>query len=140
MLASRPARFLALVTPVLLMACTGLVANAPVQTSATVAVPRDSAWNRARRGFTAEILTIESADSIGGILVGRRYPRTTAPAEALERCHVLVHLALAPATDGTSLAWQSQWVAPAGLAAKQPPVCNEERDRVVARIQQTIAP
>lgn len=123
-----------------LTACTGLVAGAPVQASSTVPVKSDSAWARARRAVAAEVMTIEKADSISGLLIARRYPKTTAADNALERCHVLVHLNLMPSGDGTDLKWETMWVAPAAMASTQPPVCEDEREGVQSRIQSTISP
>lgn len=121
-------------------ACTGLVANPAVQSSSTVPVTSDSAWARARRGFTAEVMTVQLADSNTGVLIGRRYPKTSAEPTALERCHVLVHLDLKPSGESTELRWDTQWVAPAAMASSHSKECEEERDGVVSRIQQTIAP
>lgn len=123
-----------------LPACTGLVAGPETRTSAVVPVSRDSAWARARRGFAAEVMTIELVDSTRGLLVGRRYPRASAPETALERCQVLVHLALESTGDGSTLGWESQWVAPAVLASGQGAPCETERQELMGRLVQTIAP
>lgn len=131
---------LALAALLPLGACTGLVASTPVQASNTVPVTADSAWARARRGFTAEVLTVQLADSNKGVLIGRRYPRVAAEPTALERCHVLVHLDLVPSGEGTELKWESQWVAPAEMASGKSKECDDERDGVRSRIEQTISP
>lgn len=121
-------------------ACTGLVASPAVQASSTVPVTSDSAWARARRGFAAEVMTVSLADSNSGVLMGRRYPRVAAEPNAVERCHVLVHLDLKPSGEGTELKWETQWVAPAAMATSRAKACEEERDGVLGRIAQTIAP
>jgi hypothetical protein len=136
----RLSSLLALVALLPLGACTGLVAGSQVQATSTVPVTSDSAWARARRGFTAEVMTVERADSISGVLNARRYPKTSADANAIERCHVLLHLDLTPSGDGTALKWESQWVAPRMMAEKQSAACDAERDEVRGRIEQTISP
>lgn len=129
-----------LVAGSLLSSCTGLYAGPSVQSSASVAVPRDSAWVRARRGFSAEVMTLDVVDSVGGTLTGRRFPKSSAPEGALETCQILVRLNLAPASDGTGLNWDSRWVAPEALATTKSEMCENERVAVLGRIQQTIAP
>ncbi|MGH7702905.1 MAG: hypothetical protein ACREMO_07405 [Gemmatimonadales bacterium] len=103
-------------------------------------MPRDSAWARARRGFAAEVLTLDVVDSVHGTLTGRRYPRGSAVEGSLETCEVMVHLNLAPASEGTSLAWDTRWVAPKPLAAAKPAFCDNERLAVLSRIEKTIVP
>lgn len=139
-MSARSRRDVLLLSLLLLPACTGLAAGPAVQSSATVPVARDSAWARARRGFSAEVLTIDLVDSIGGTLVGRRYPKSSALETAPEQCQVMVHLSFAPAGDATGLTWDSRWVAPKEMAASKPEFCERERAQLVERIQQTIEP
>lgn len=130
-----------LLCPLLLLpACTGLVAGPAVQSSATVPVVRDSAWARARRGFSAEILTIDLADSIGGTLRGRRYPKSSALETAPEQCQILVNLSFANQGDATGLAWDSRWIAPKEIASSKAAFCERERAQLLERIEQTIQP
>lgn len=131
--------FLPVCLGLLLPACTGLVAGPAVRTASTVPVPRDSAWARARRAFTAEVLTTDVVDSLSGKLTGLRYPRPTAPATALEICRVQVMLEMNPEAAGTALTWDTRWIAPEALA-QDPAKCDEERLAVLSRIQLTIAP
>lgn len=121
-------------------ACTGLQAGPSVQTTASVAVPRDSAWVRARRGFAAEVMTLDMVDSVGGVLTGRRYPKTSDPETSVVQCQIMVKLNLAPSGEGTGTSWDSRWVAPMEMATGKPEMCEKERVAVLDRIQQTIAP
>ena len=131
--------FLPVCLGLFLPACSGLVAGPAVQSAATVPVPRDSAWARARRAFTAEVLSTDVVDSLSGKLTGLRYPRPAAPAAAVENCRVQVKLALSPEASGTALSWDTRWIAPEALA-QNPAKCEEERVAVLSRIQSTIAP
>lgn len=136
----RSRRPLLLCSLLLLPACTGLVAGPVVQSSGTVPVTRDSAWARARRGFSAEVLTIDLADSLAGTLRGRRYPKSSALETAPEQCQVSVNLAFTTAGDGTGLSWDSRWIAPTEMASSKADFCERERAQLVERIQQTIRP
>jgi hypothetical protein len=131
---------LAYLGPLLLSACLGLAAGPPAETSATVPVPRDSVWARARRAYQAEGLTVDVADSLHGQLTGLRYPSASARPGSQETCRVQVALRLAPAAQGTQLAWTSRWAAPEKLAQRNSALCEEERTAVLTRIQQTITP
>ena len=131
---------LAYLSLLLLSACLGLVAGPPAETAATVPVPRDSVWARARRAYQAEGLTVDVADSLQGQLTGLRYPSASAAPGSQATCRVQVALRLAPAAEGTQLAWTSRWVAPEKLAERHPALCEEERGAVLTRIQQTIVP
>lgn len=131
--------FLPVCLGLLLPACTGLVAGPAVRTASTVPVPRDSAWARARRAFTAEVLSTDVVDSLSGKLTGLRYPKPTAPTTALENCRVQVMLAMMPEASGTAITWDTRWIAPEALA-QNPTKCDEERVAVLSRIEQTIAP
>lgn len=124
----------------LLPACTGLVAGPTTQFAATVPVRPDSAWNRLRRGVSAEVMSLQLVDSLQGVLQARRMPKVAAEPEALERCHILLDLKLTPMGDSTGFAWVTQWVAPTQLAARQPPICERERAQLVERLQLTIEP
>lgn len=137
---TRSRRELLLCSLLLLPACTGLAAGPAVQTSAAVPVARDSAWARARRGFSAEVMTIDLADSLGGTLRGRRYPKSSALESAPEQCQVAVNLTFATAGDATGLSWDSRWIAPKELAASKADFCERERAQLIERIQQTILP
>jgi hypothetical protein len=131
--------FLPVCFVLLLPACAGLVAGPAVESASTVAVPRDSAWARARRAFTAEGLTTDVVDSLRGNLTGLRYPKATAPVTAVEACRIQVNLAMSPEESGTELSWNTRWVAPETLA-QTPAKCDEERVAVLSRIESTIAP
>ena len=124
----------------LLPACTGLVAGPTTQFSATVPVRPDSAWNRLRRGVSAEVMSVQLADSLQGTLQARRMPKLTAEPTALERCHILVDLHLTPMGDSTGFAWVTQWVAPTQLASAKGELCERERAQLVERIQLTVQP
>ena len=131
--------FLPVCLALLLPACTGLVAGPAVESASTVAVPRDSAWARARRAFAAEGLTPDVADSLRGNLTGLRYPKATAPVTAVEACRIQVMMAMRPDASGTGLTWNTRWVASEALA-QNPAKCDEERLAVLSRIQTTIEP
>ena len=123
-----------------LASCTGLQAGPVVTTSGTITASRDSAWVRARRGFSAEVMTLDMVDSVGGVLTGRRYPKSSDPETSVVQCQIVVKLKLAPSGEGTDTGWDSRWVAPMELATNKPEMCDRERETVVARIQQTIQP
>ena len=139
-MSSQNTALLACLSVFLLTSCTGLVAGPATTSAATVPVPRDSAWVRARRAYTAEVLTLDVNDSVGGHLTGLRYPSASAKVGSVATCRVQVMLNLAPGTDGTQLAWTTRWVAPAELAEKESGLCEQERQSVLARIEQTISP
>ncbi len=124
----------------LLSSCTGLQAGPAVTNSATVPVSRDSAWVRARRGFSAEVMTLDRVDSIGGVITGRRYPKSSDPQTSVVQCQIMVALNVAPSGDGTATSWDTRWVAPMEMASSKPDMCEKEREAVVTRIQQTISP
>ena len=121
-------------------ACTGLQAG-PESTSVT-AVPasRDSAYVRARRGLTGESFTIDKVDSAGGVLVGTRWPGSSAKLGTASACHVSVALKINGDRERSEVSTTSRWIAPGAMADQAPKVCEEERTEVLERTAQVLVP
>jgi hypothetical protein len=121
-------------------ACTGLAAGPETAATTPMPVPRDSAWARARRALTAEVFTVESADSLKGRIVATRYASSSAKVGTPQACRVLVAIDLSGTGASTELAARSRWVAPQQMADKAEQVCGQERDETMQRIAETISP
>jgi hypothetical protein len=121
-------------------ACTGLVAGPESSTQTPVPVSRDSAYVRARRAVTTEAFTLDVVDSLGGRLVGTRYPSSSARLGSAASCRVRLALAIEGNEQQAELGATSRWLAPQGMSDKAPQVCERERTDVLQRIAETVAP
>jgi hypothetical protein len=128
--------FLALIT----IGCSGLAAGPEVSTTTPVPVSRDSAYVRAKRAVQAEGFTLDVQDSLGGRLVGLRYPSLTARTGTAAACRVQLALALHGGPERTDLGWTSRWIAPVAMAESKNEVCETDRTETLARIEQVIVP
>jgi hypothetical protein len=99
-------------------ACTGLIAGPEVAASASIPVSRDSAYARARRGLSSETFSMDVVDSARGHLTGTRYPSRAAQLGTAASCRV----------------------APDAMSDKAPQVCEQERQQVLARLNETLVP
>ena len=121
-------------------ACTGLVTG-PERSSVTpVPASRDSAYTRARRALQGESFTMDVTDSLGGRLVGTRWPSASAQQGSLAACHVMVTLSVRGDATRSEVASTSRWVAPGSMSDKAPSVCEQERSEVLDRTVQVLVP
>jgi hypothetical protein len=121
-------------------ACTGLTAGPEVAASTPVPASRDSAYVRARRGLSAETFTMDVVDSSRGHLTGTRYPSRTAQLGTAASCRVVLSLDVAGDTQEATVTSTSRWVAPDAMSDKAPQVCEQERQQVLERLNETLAP
>jgi hypothetical protein len=121
-------------------ACTGLIAGPEVAASASIPVSRDSAYARARRGLSSETFSMDVVDSARGHLTGTRYPSRTAQLGTAASCRVVLSLDLAGDTRESTISTTTRWVAPDAMSDKAPQVCEQERQQVLARLNETIVP
>lgn len=124
----------------LLAACTGLSAGPEVSTVTPVPASKDSVWVRAKRALTAEVFTLDVQDSVGGRITAMRYPSSTAKAGTAAACRVRLALNLQGTPETAELASTSRWIAPEGMAASHPDVCEQDRQETLARILLVVAP
>jgi hypothetical protein len=120
--------------------CTGLIAGPEVAASTSVPVSRDSAYARARRGLSSETFSMELVDSARGHLTGTRYPSRNAQLGTAASCRVLLSLDLAGDAGESKISTTTRWVAPDAMSDKAPQVCEQERQQVLARLNETILP
>ncbi len=121
-------------------ACTGLIAGPEVAASTSIPVSRDSAYVRARRGLSSETFTMDVVDSARGHLTGTRYPSRTAQLGTAASCRVVLAMDLAGDTRESTISTTTRWVAPDAMSNKAPQVCEQERQQVLARLSETLAP
>lgn len=121
-------------------ACTGLVAGPETSSVTPIPAPRDSAYARARRALQGESFTMDLIDSTRGVLIGTRWPRSSAQQGTQEACHVSVALRIQGDNSSSEVASTSRWVAPGGMSSKAPTVCEEERKQVLERTAQVLVP
>jgi hypothetical protein len=124
----------------LLGACSGLVAGPEVAASTPVPASRDSAYTRARRGLTAESFTMDVVDSVHGHLTGTRYPSSGAKLGTPGVCRVVLAMNVSGSADAAEVTTATRWVAPDEMADSAPEICDEERQGVLERINQTLVP
>ena len=112
------------------------------EVSATTAVPasRDSAYVRARRGLSGESFTMDLVDAAGGRLTGTRYPSQSAQLGTGAICRVVLAMDVTGDGGQASVTTRTLWVAPAGMADKAPEVCEENRQEVMDRVDDVLAP
>jgi hypothetical protein len=121
-------------------ACTGLVAG-PEQNSVTpVPASRDSAYVRARRALQGESFTMDVTDSVGGRLIGTRWPSASAQQGSSAACHVSLALSIRGDATRSEVSSTSRWVAPGGMSDQAPKVCEQERAEVLERTVQVLVP
>lgn len=121
-------------------ACAGLVAGPEVAASRSIPVSRDSAYVRARRGLSSETFTLDVVDSTRGHLTGTRYPSRTAQLGTAASCRVVLAMDLAGDTRESTISTTSRWVAPDAMSDKAPQVCEQERQQVLGRLDETLTP
>jgi hypothetical protein len=121
-------------------ACTGLVAGPETSNVTPVPASRDSAYVRARRVLQGEAFTMDLVDSVGGHLIGTRWPSSSAKQGTQSACHVTVTLQIEGDQTHSQVASISRWVAPGGMADKAPAVCETERTQVLERTAQVLVP
>ena len=127
-------------TAAALGACSGLVAGPEVAGTTPVPASRDSAYTRARRGLTAESFTMDVTDSVHGRLVGTRYPSSSAKLGTPGVCRVLLEMSVSGGADAAEVSTTTRWVAPDEMTDTAPETCDEVRQGVVDRINQTLVP
>jgi hypothetical protein len=120
--------------------CTALIAGPEVAASTSVPVSRDSAYVRARRGLSSETFSMDVVDSARGHLTGTRYPSRNAQLGTPASCRVVLSLDLAGDTRESTISTTTRWVAPDAMSDKAPKVCEQERQQVLARVNETIQP
>jgi hypothetical protein len=121
-------------------ACTGRIAGPERSDVLPVPASRDSAYVRARRALQGESFTMDVVDSTGGLLVGTRWPRSTAVQGTQEACHVSVALQVQGDRDRAEVVTRSRWISPGGMSDKAPKVCELERTQVLERTNAVIVP
>ena len=120
--------------------CTGLIAGPEVAASTSIPVSRDSAYARARRGLSSETFSMDVVDSTRGHLTGTRYASSKAPLGTAQSCRVVLALDLSGDTRESTISTTTRWVAPEEMSDKAPQVCEQERQQVLERIEQTLTP
>ena len=130
----------ALLGLVTLTGCSGLIAGPEVATVTPVPASKDSAYTRARRGLTAESFTMDVVDSAHGRLTGTRYPSSSAKLGTQAICRVVLAMNVSGGADAAEVSTMTRWVAPEKMADKAPEVCDQERQEVLDRLGQTLAP
>jgi hypothetical protein len=120
--------------------CTGLVAGPEVAATTAVPASRDSAYVRARRGLTAESFTMDVVDSTHGRLTGTRYPSSNAQLGTGAKCRVVLAMDVGGGADQGQVSTTTRWVAPEQMANKAPEVCEQERQDVLQRLADVLAP
>jgi hypothetical protein len=121
-------------------ACTGLIAGPESQSLTAVPASRDSVYVRARRGLTGESFTMDVIDSAGGRLTATRWPSASGKLSTSQACHVSVALQINGDAAESQVAATSRWIAPGAMEEKAPEVCEQERNDVLSRLAQTLAP
>ena len=121
-------------------ACTGLVAGPESQSVTAVPASRDSAYVRARRGLTSESFTMDVVDSAGGRLTATRWPSASGKLGSSQACHVSMALQINGDTAQSKVSATTRWIAPSGMQDKARTVCEQERNDVLSRLAQTLAP
>lgn len=121
-------------------ACTGLVAGPERSEVTPVPASRDSAYVRARRALQGESFTMDLVDSAGGVLVGTRWPKSSALQGSQEACHVSVAFQVQGDTEHAEVVLKSRWISPGGMSDKAPKVCEQERSQVLERATAVIVP
>ena len=121
-------------------ACTGLIAGPESQSVTPVPASRDSAYARARRGLTGESFTMDVVDSAGGRLTGTRWPTSSGKLGSSQACHVSVALQISGDAAQSEVSATTRWIAPDDMQDKAPTVCEQERNDVLNRLAQTLAP
>jgi hypothetical protein len=89
---------------------------------------------------SAESFTMDVTDSLGGRLVGTRYPSSNAQLSSGAACRVRLEVGIQGDTQQADVSTTSRWVAPSKMLDKAPQVCEQERADVLQRISQTVAP
>jgi len=125
---------------VMVSACTGLVAGPESNTRTPVPASRDSAYTRAHRAAVAEAFTLDVVDSIGGRLIGTRFPSSNARLGTAASCRMRLALAIGGNEQQAEVESTSRWLAPEAMNDKAPQVCEQERTDVLERIAQTLTP
>ena len=120
--------------------CSGLIAGPEVAATTPVPASRDSAYTRARRGLTAESFTMDVADSAHGRLIGTRYPSSGAKLGSPGVCRVVLSMNVSGTPDAAEVSTTTRWVAPDEMTDTAAEICDEERQGVVDRINQTLVP
>jgi hypothetical protein len=121
-------------------ACTGLIAGPESQSVTAVPASRDSAYVRARRGLTGESFTMDVVDSAGGRLTATRWPSSSGKLGSSQACHVSAALEIKGDAAQSEVSATTRWIAPGGMQDKAPTVCEQERNDVLSRLAQTLAP
>lgn len=121
-------------------ACTGLVAGPESSSVTPIPASRDSAYARARRALQGESFTMDLIDSTRGVLIGTRWPSSSAQQGTRSACHVNVALQIQGNSTSSEVATTSRWVAPGGMSDKAPTVCEEERKQVLERAALVLVP
>jgi hypothetical protein len=120
--------------------CTGLVAGPESSTQTPVPASRDSAYTRAHRAVVAEAFTLDVVDSTRGQLIGTRFPSSSARLGTAASCRVKLALSVGGNEQQAEVGATSRWLAPQAMSDKAPQICEEERNNVLERIAQTVAP
>jgi hypothetical protein len=120
--------------------CTGLMAGPESSIKTPVPASRDSAYTRARRALTAEVFTLDVTDSVGGRLIGTRFPSRDARVGTAAACRVRLALTVEGNEQQAEVESTSRWLAPEAMSDQAPKVCDEERNQVLERIAETLAP
>jgi hypothetical protein len=120
--------------------CTGLAAGPQSSAQAPVPVSRDTAWARLRRALVSEAFTMDVVDSIGGRLVGTRYPSAGAKPGTQTACRMTLALSIRGGREQSELSTTSRWVASEKMVDKAPRVCEVDRTEVLERIATTLVP
>ena len=120
--------------------CTGLVAGPEVEATTPVPISRDSAYVRARRGLSGEAFTMDVVDSSRGHLTGTRYPSANAQPGTAANCRVVLAMDLTGDTRESAVSTSTRWVAPGAMSDKAPQVCEQERQQVLQRLNETLSP
>jgi hypothetical protein len=83
---------------------------------------------------------MDVVDSARGHLTGTRYPSRTAQLGTAASCRVVLALELAGDAGESKISTTTRWVAPDAMSDKAPQVCEQERQQVLARLNETILP
>ena len=73
-------------------------------------------------------------------MTGTRYPSSSAKLGTPGVCRVLLAMNVSGGADAAEVSTTTRWVAPDEMAGTAGEVCDEERQGVVDRINQTLVP
>jgi hypothetical protein len=83
---------------------------------------------------------MDVVDSAGGRLTATRWPSSSGKLGSSQACHVSAALQIKGDAVQSEVSATTRWIAPGGMQAKAPTICEQERNYVLSRLTQTLAP